>query len=347
MFKDTSPEMAALVGLWLTTLLYGVNIALFIGCLHVLLKRRYVTREAQAFLLATSTLQFILSTVHVVTALIQLIQGFALTANVAGASMLYFLDFGTAVHIVQEAAYCFNSLIGDGILIWRVYMVWRKDIKIIILPILLLTGTTGNVTHHFLVILLLYLLVSVCVCKAIFNLTTLNPTDILFLPRVIPWLTAIWAMSLAVQGICTLLIASKIWWDSRTSRKAGFGSSRQMSVVWTIVESGAVYSISTVFLMTFFLLKTQVGAIIGDPLGQISAIVPTTIVVRVGLGLNHRSTSHSDSARRFNPAAPPSMGSGGSYSLQESPIKAAHNIGSVLVLDVRSNDSYWKSEMNI
>uniref|UniRef100_A0A0W0FQN5 Integral membrane protein n=1 Tax=Moniliophthora roreri TaxID=221103 RepID=A0A0W0FQN5_MONRR len=344
MFKDTSPEMAALVGLWLTTLLYGVNIALFIGCLHVLLKRRYVTREAQAFLLATSTLQFILSTVHVVTALIQLIQGFALTANVAGASTLYFLDFGTAVHIVQRG----GSLIGDGILIWRVYMVWRKDIKIIILPVRTpsLPSVLRNSSNHIAQILLLTG-TTVCVCKAIFNLTTLNPTDILFLPRVIPWLTAIWAMSLAVQGICTLLIASKIWWDSRTSRKAGFGSSRQMSVVWTIVESGAVYSISTVFLMTFFLLKTQVGAIIGDPLGQISAIVPTTIVVRVGLGLNHGSTSHSDSARRFNPAAPPSMGSGGSYSLQESPIKAAHNIGSVPVLDVRSSDSYWKSEMNI
>jgi len=80
-------------------------------------------------------------------------------------------------------------------------------------------------------------------------------------------------MSLTLQVLCTMLIASKIWWESRLSRKAGFESDRQMSVFWIIVESGAIYSISTVFLMTFFLLKTQAGGIIGHPLGQISVSI--------------------------------------------------------------------------
>ncbi|KIK54961.1 hypothetical protein GYMLUDRAFT_176450, partial [Collybiopsis luxurians FD-317 M1] len=192
-------------------------------------------------LLVTSILQFMLSTMHVVSALIQLIQGFVSTAAATpGASTFYFLDMDT------------SSLIGDGILVWRVYMVWRKDLKIVILPILLLLGTT------------------VCSCKSIFNLKTLNGLNPLFLSRVISWLTALWAISLTTQALCTLLIAGRIWWDTRISKVAGFGSRRQMSAAWTIVESGAIYSICTVVLMTLFLLHTQAGAIIGDPLGQIS-----------------------------------------------------------------------------
>jgi hypothetical protein len=92
-----------------------------------------------------------------------------------------------------------------------------------------------------------------------------------------------WCMTLSVQILCTTLIVLKIWFDTRQSRAAGSNSSRPMAVVWTIVESGALYGLTTIFLLTLFLLKTQAGAIIGDPLGQISVCFLSTFdyVVRL------------------------------------------------------------------
>lgn len=48
------------------------------------------------------------------------------------------------------------------------------------------------------------------------------------------------------------------------------GSRRHLAVIWTIVESGAIYSAATTTLLVLFVLKMQAGAVVGDSLGQIS-----------------------------------------------------------------------------
>ena len=91
-----------------------------------------------------------------------------------------------------------------------------------------------------------------------------------FLPRVHNWLVATWVLSLATQLGATLLIGYKIWksmrWNSQGVRASRFSS------LWILVESGALYSITTVFLLGFSWSNT--GAIFAASLGQISVRVP-------------------------------------------------------------------------
>ena len=265
------------------------------------------------FLLCTSTVQFILSTVHIITILVQLIEGFVTTSGISQGSTRYFLDMGTGVHVTQEAAYVFNVRFSVfTLLLLRVFIyvsrrvwlemkflsgvcIWFGGRIVALLSyqwvmyfrVYELLGLIGYLIKGFASIWdsqwlyfqhqPMHLTITVCVCRAIFNLTRLDSNETLFLTQVTTWLVALWAMSVTLQVLCTTLIASKIWWDSHLIKKAGFGLHRQMSVVWIIVESGAIYSISTIFLMTFFLLKTQAGAIIGHPLGQISVRISPRI----------------------------------------------------------------------
>ena len=43
-----------------------------------------------------------------------------------------------------------------------------------------------------------------------------------------------------------------------------------MAIVWIIVESGLIYTVSTIILLVFFELNSQASNIIGKALGQIS-----------------------------------------------------------------------------
>ena len=57
------------------------------------------------FLFCTSTLHFILFTMHIIIIVVQLIEGFVMTSEMPGGSTRYFLDMGTSVHVMQESAY--------------------------------------------------------------------------------------------------------------------------------------------------------------------------------------------------------------------------------------------------
>ena len=50
-----------------------------------------------------------------------------------------------------------------------------------------------------------------------------------------------------------------------------------MAGSWIVIESGAVYTASTILLLVFFVLNTQASNIIGKALGQISVCVPVAL----------------------------------------------------------------------
>lgn len=83
------------------------------------------------------------------------------------------------------------------------------------------------------------------------HLAHLNPADPLFLKAVLQWTTAAWSLSIALQTCCTALIAYKILSTTRGIQNGlglRFGKSNT-AVVWIVVESGALYSMSTLVLL--------------------------------------------------------------------------------------------------
>ncbi|KAJ7076624.1 hypothetical protein B0H15DRAFT_790338, partial [Mycena belliarum] len=108
---------------------------------------------------------------------------------------------------------------------------------------------------------------SVCGYTATAHLVQFSPVDPVFAKSLSRWILSLWSMSLVTQVSATLLIAYKIWSNTfhGTMRRSG-----PSAVFWMVVESGAVYSITTVITMTLYVLKADSGAISGGALGQIS-----------------------------------------------------------------------------
>ncbi|KAH9050351.1 hypothetical protein EDB83DRAFT_2522501 [Lactarius deliciosus] len=256
---DLSWNMAALVSLWVVGPLYGINICVYILCIHVLYLKGL--RGVNLMMLVVTSVQFALATGHVIAVLVQLIRAFIGAAGTLDGTSNYLVNQSTPLH-VTEVLYITNSLIGDAIMIWRLWIIWNRNLWLCV-PFIVLCIASG-VTGY----------------TALVNLARLTPSNTVFLSRVHSWLIATWALSIATQLGATLLISYRIWRSIRSNSSKGLRASR-LSVLWILVESGALYSVTTTFLLGFS--STNTGAIFVGALGQISALAPTLIIVRAGL----------------------------------------------------------------
>ena len=88
------------------------------------------------------------------------------------------------------------------------------------------------------------------------------------------WIITTWTLSIVVQCSVTALLSYRIWKNEHHLQAISGHNNRSapqhMAVIWTIVESGAIYSAATALLLLLYLLKMNAGAIIGNSIGQIA-----------------------------------------------------------------------------
>ncbi|KAJ7836615.1 hypothetical protein B0H13DRAFT_1120689 [Mycena leptocephala] len=157
--------------------------------------------------------------------------------------------------------YVVNNVIADALVIYRCYSVWNRNIYVIILPVILLITTS------------------------VFGWDILLPLGPFF------------ALSLATNILVTTLTAGRIWWICRQARaylKTDV-QRRYVSCISILVESGVIYSAS---VLTYLILGAIPSvSIVQEPvmqvLAQVVGIVPTLIIVRVGLGVSVQSVEAS------------------------------------------------------
>ncbi|KAJ7707877.1 hypothetical protein B0H14DRAFT_3643407, partial [Mycena olivaceomarginata] len=257
--------MSALVAFWVIAVLYGMNVVLFACAVRVLYNRGIIGFNRVIF--AVATIQFILATAHNIACLAQLIKGFITDGNIPDGPFLYFLNVGSTEHVLQEGFYVTNSIIGDAILVWRLHMLWKRN-WFISSPFIILLAATAT-----------------CSYIGVSRLANFSPLEPLFLESLAHWILSMWSLSLATQVCATTLIAYRIWVDRLP------GMRHPMLVFWMIVESGALYSFTTATTLGLYVQTKNAGAIPGGALGQISALIPTSIIVRVGLDRNSTMAS--------------------------------------------------------
>ncbi|KAH9046130.1 hypothetical protein EDB84DRAFT_715672 [Lactarius hengduanensis] len=162
---------------------------------------------------------------------------------------------------------------------WRMWIIWDRNFWLGV-PFFALC-TVSTVTGY----------------AAFVNLARLSPTETVFLSRLQNWLYATWALSIATQAGATLLIGYRFWKSIQWNNSKGLRASR-LSVLWILVESGALYTVTTIFLVGFS--STNTGAIFAAALGQISALAPTLIIVRAGLKSSGTSSSFTPAKGSIN-----------------------------------------------
>lgn len=325
--SDLSAKLVGPLVLWGTTLFYGMNIIFFIACLRILLKPRSPGDRIPWLLLGGITIQFLISTTHMVMVLAATLHAFLKVDTTASALIAEWNDIFVVYTETQQLLYGLNNFFGDLIMLWRLYVVFSQNAYVCVVPLLMVivTGVLNIYTTTFIYI---------------------NPTKILdagtraVLEKSV---TADFILEALSQLLLTGLIGGKIWWTSRAAGR------RYMGVVWMLVESGAFLAVIDFVYLGVWRAQlsgfSQVGL---GMLGQLSALIPLTIIVRVGLGVavgskksTHGSRSHQEkiSMPSWNRSGSNGVTSttAGTESITLDPTKSEFNGGSTVELQPFEN----------
>ncbi|KAJ7095638.1 hypothetical protein C8R44DRAFT_890038 [Mycena epipterygia] len=263
-------------------LLYGISAVLLLVAMHLLWYRK--ASGSRPLLILTgvmtvlATTQFSLHVVSISLAL-RLVQ---VTVQSAGGTVqgsplehLYL-----AVVLSQDVVLVTNTVITDGLLFYRCFLVWgRPSRAFLVLPFLLMLGTlaTGYVTSYD---------------------EDYSDSDGPYAldPRIV------FTINLFTNFVLMSLTAGRIWWVTRAQR-AVLGtefSGRYNAAIAIILESGAIYCCGLVFQVVGLSIQNSFPMVVylsHGMIGQLVNIVPTLIVVRVGLG-HTTPTSYATSVSR-------------------------------------------------
>ncbi|TCD70178.1 hypothetical protein EIP91_004648 [Steccherinum ochraceum] len=262
---DIQLSKTYLVAIWLESVFYGVNLAMFCGCLFVLhVKRR--TSRVNRVRVAVATALFSLSSAHVGLGLPRLIEGFIVLRNTPGGPVAFFSDESELKNAIQVGIHTANSIISNGIMVWRCYCVWNRDCKMCILPILLAIAS------------------AVCGFEYTVELALSKKSPHAFAHTVHVWKKSSLALSLATSLSVTSLIAIRTCYILRV-----FGQ-RSMALQYSkafivVVESGMICALALGCEITLFFMSSNAFYLVYNPIAQLTAIVPTTIIILAGLEL--------------------------------------------------------------
>ncbi|KIP08922.1 hypothetical protein PHLGIDRAFT_103546 [Phlebiopsis gigantea 11061_1 CR5-6] len=261
---DIPLDKAYLSAIWLETLFYGMNFVLYGACLTMLTIRRR-TPKVNKLLVAIATVMFAFSTAHVSLGFQRLIEGFIVLRDKPGGPGAFFSDVSIPANVVKVGIHTVNSIIGDSVVVWRCWLVWSRDWKMCVVPILLVIAS------------------AICGFAQTVYFARAKKLHSAFAHILQVWNGSLFSISLATNVTVSLLIALRVWYMFRDG--GGSTSFRYWRVLVIIIESGMVYSVALVCEITLYFLKSNAFYIVYDPIAQLTAITPTLIIILAALQL--------------------------------------------------------------
>ncbi|EJU05192.1 hypothetical protein DACRYDRAFT_13295 [Dacryopinax primogenitus] len=239
---DIGLDTATIVALWCEALLFGVFLVLFAVSVYILwpLSLR-TTGRVNGPLLATSVSLFLLLASHAAVCLRRVLQAFVDNEPTPGA-LEFLSDTRQWTEPVTDLIYGLVTLLGDGILIYRCYVVWARKGWTIIPSVILWIGT-----------------VVTCIRSVVMQFE-LQGGEGIFASQLNGWIEAFFACTMATNGLTTALIVLRIWRSNIDVRK--FGHSNLGPVIAIVLESGALYSITVFILLMLYVAQTNAQYIV-------------------------------------------------------------------------------------
>ncbi|KAF7792585.1 hypothetical protein EIP86_003679 [Pleurotus ostreatoroseus] len=265
-------DRAYLSAIWLETLFY------------VMLTIRRRTPKINKLLVLIATTMFCFSTAHVSLGFQRLIEGFIVLRNQPGGPAAFFSDVSIPANVVKVGIHTVNSVIGDSVVVWRCWLVWSKDWKMCVLPIVLIIAS------------------AVCGFAQTVYFAKAKKLHSAFAHILQVWNGSLFSLSLATNVTVTVLIALRVWYMFRFDG-VSLHNFRYWRVLLIIIESGMVYSIALICEITLYFLDSNAFYIVYDPIAQLTAIVPTMIIVLAAMQLTSNDV-HSRLTRRTKGVRP-------------------------------------------
>ncbi|KAG8901057.1 hypothetical protein FRB99_005579 [Tulasnella sp. 403] len=263
---DISPDVALFVGWSFALTLYGLLLLVFGAAMTRLWTLGKLTRPVAYAL----TVLVILATVEIIVWGVDAYRGFITYRNTPGihtgddGTMEYFAFTSATLPLVQDFLYYLSVIIGDSIIIWRLWVVWDGNVWVCTLPTALLGGcaTFGAVMlgHE----------------------ARLISSDSSFQIRHnIRWAVWWFAFVFATNFVTTNLIAGRLKWLNHVVFPAKSSRNFCRRIVEIVIESGAIYT-SLLFVQMILISVNKVNStqLVLYILPMLIAIVPALIVLQ-------------------------------------------------------------------
>ncbi|KAJ7510715.1 hypothetical protein B0H11DRAFT_1955888 [Mycena galericulata] len=266
-------DNAFLVATWLEALVYGFYFCIFCLSIYVnITSTRGRTTHNQTIFAASITM-FILATTHVAINCYRLIRGYVDFGTAPGGPVGYLGVISTWHFIFKDVLYATQSILGDAAAVYRCWILWKQEYKIVLLPFMLLVMSA--VSGYM-----------VCGLHA-----TMGPTATVFDPRLTKWITTFYSLAVAQNCLTTGLMACRLWQGERESARFRLGSGIFLPVLRVLVESAALYLFVEILLLCLYAVRSNAQYILLETVPPIVGITFSSITVRINLRAHQQANN--------------------------------------------------------
>ncbi|KAH7907449.1 hypothetical protein BJ138DRAFT_1014491 [Hygrophoropsis aurantiaca] len=265
-------DTAAVISTVIEGILYGFSLLMFIGTLWALFDRRNGDRVNRK-MLTVSCLLLLFSTAHITIDIIRVVDGLVtFRDSFPGGPLSFFSAVSQWSFVYKNAIYTLQTLLGDGVVIYRCYVV-HQSIPIVILPVLMWCS------------------VAVTGIGSPYTASIYNSSSV-FQGSIGQWITSFYATTLATNLLSTALLAHRIWKvDRRASHVLGGTNSHLRPILHVILDAGVVYSLTLLAALICFVSKSNGQFVILDMVTPIISITFYMVIIRVGISKTETASS--------------------------------------------------------
>lgn len=262
-----SSDKAEFLALWVETLLYGIFFAYFQQSIGLLTWRR-TSNRINWILVGVSLGIFALATAHLIVVLCRALQAFIDQRDLPGGPVKYYNNLQSGLEVSQASCQIVISFLGDGMVIYRVWVVYSRNYWILVLPMLSYVGTTVS-----------------SVASVVFIGKASSKDTPFYLPDLEIWLPAFFGLTFATSVLCSMLIAGRLWY---IDKKVQFSRTTNVltNVLRIVIESASIYSLTMLIYLTTYVRKSNVSIIFGDMVSPVIGIAFSLITIRVHNAFN-------------------------------------------------------------
>ncbi|KAJ7439041.1 hypothetical protein B0H11DRAFT_2254165 [Mycena galericulata] len=255
-----------LVAAWLEGLFYGCFFVVFFIGVYIHFGFHKGQNLHNKIMFCISVLMFIISTIHLAINLFRLIRGYVDFRLTSGGPVGYIGALNRWDHIMKDVLYAIQSTVGDAAAIYRCWILWNRDHRVIVLPALLLMVTIG----------------SACYVGGVLY-PRANATASIFDPRIFEFITLFYTVAVTQNIITTGLMSWRLWQGERRIGGHRLGESTLMPILRILVESAALYLFVEILLLATYAAHYNVEYIILESVTPIAGLTFSLITIRINL----------------------------------------------------------------
>jgi len=257
---------APIAAVTLGCIIYGFATCTFAMTVWVLKDRRKI--PVNTTMLVIATVLWLLSTIRACTDIVQLETAFDNdNLRTPTGPFDYLSNFSHGLFVFDQCLYYISTIIGDAVVIFRCYAVWKKW-YIIAFPCVTCVGAICS-----------FAWVEWCFAK---NIASLN------------WILMAFAFTLATNLVATVLLAYRIWSvGSQTYRN--FDSTYRRNplrpILFVIIESGMIYSVMLMLALISIIHVPSVEWVVNGLMTSLISLIFNMVFVSIGMTKNLQGTT--------------------------------------------------------